>query len=369
MKISHALLLYKKLRPPKKSPVHSRYRKTFFSQLDEEEKARRRRRIPRCSLLPVKWSPWRRVYQSRNDQAMITFTGFDCDTFAYVLSKFGPIFSEYSPFIDTKYGYIVRRTNRRGRKRSIAAHDALGLVLGWTRTRGSLMALQMLFGLTMSPLQKYLQFSKRILIKVLANNELAQIRMPCLDDIEKYRSMIARRHPNLPDVWGTMDGLKCRIEQPSDCLVQRRFYNGWKCDHFVTAVLCFAPDGTIPAAFYNVPGCVHDSQVATWGGIYAKLKAIYEKTGLKYVVDSAFSGTTLPFLIKSGQDKYTTDPSCRTYEERVANIAKKKDATSMRQAAEWGMRAVESSFPRLKDTMIYEEHGERQITMNDSSHL
>jgi len=187
--------------------------------------------------------------------------------------------------------------------------------------------------------------------------------MPFFLDLENYRSMIARRHPMLNDVWGTMDGLQCHIEQPGDSLVQRRFYNGWKCDHFVTFVLCFAPDGTIPATFYNVPGCVHDSQVATWGGIYAKLKAIYEKTGLKYVVDSAFSGTTLPFLIKSGQDKYTADPSCRTYEERVANIAKKKDATSMRQAAEWGMRAVESSFPRLKDTMIYEEHGERRITM------
>jgi hypothetical protein len=33
----------------------------------------------------------------------------------------------------------------------------------------------------------------------------------------------------------------------------------------------------------------------------------------------------------------------------------------MHQSAEWGMRAVQSSFPRLKDQLIYEENGERRI--------
>ena len=32
----------------------------------------------------------------------------------------------------------------------------------------------------------------------------------------------------------------------------------------------------------------------------------------------------------------------------------------MRQSAEWGVGAVQSSFPRLKDTMLYEERGERR---------
>jgi hypothetical protein len=35
----------------------------------------------------------------------------------------------------------------------------------------------------------------------------------------------------------------------------------------------------------------------------------------------------------------------------------------MRQSAEWGMRAIQSSFPRLKDTFVYEEAGERRIVM------
>ena len=55
--------------------------------------------------------------------------------------------------------------------------------------------------------------------------------------------------------------------------------------------------------------------------------------------------------------------------DQIANIVVKRAATSMQQSAEWGMRAVQSSFPRLKDTVIYEEHGERRIIFNCFFHL
>ena len=35
----------------------------------------------------------------------------------------------------------------------------------------------------------------------------------------------------------------------------------------------------------------------------------------------------------------------------------------MRQSAEWGMRMIQSSFPRLKDRIIYEEEGERRVIL------
>jgi hypothetical protein len=38
-----------------------------------------------------------------------------------------------------------------------------------------------------------------------------------------------------------------------------------------------------------------------------------------------------------------------------------QEATSLRQAAEWGMRAIQSSFPRLKDRIQYENNGERKV--------
>jgi hypothetical protein len=117
-----------------------------------------------------------------------------------------------------------------------------------------------------------------------------------------------------------MDGLKIRIEQAPDGVVQGRFYNGWKCDHYVTA-LCFAPDGTIPACFYNVPGCMHDSTVADWGNIYSKLQKNYVETDLKFVIDSAFCSGRLQFLIKSLQDYLTGDANALTQDELLVDLA------------------------------------------------
>jgi hypothetical protein len=50
-------------------------------------------------------------------------------------------------------------------------------------------------------------------------------------------------------------------------------------DHYVTSVFCVCPDGTIPIDFFNVPGSVHDSQVAELGKIYSKLEHVYETMG------------------------------------------------------------------------------------------
>ena len=73
------------------------------------------------------------------------------------------------------------------------------------------------------------------------------------------------------------------------------------------------------------------------------------------MVDSAFNKKDNEYLIKSSQQHpMTDDPN---------DIIVNREATSMRQSAEWGMRALQSSFPRLKDRFIYEEHGERKVIM------
>jgi len=360
MKLYAAVLLL--VRAHKKSSrryVHSRNRHEQRQDLSETGRYIRQKRIPRISLLPPRRSPWRHVLTSSNDQAMITLTGFTYEAFNYLLCKFAPFFDKYSPFVDED-GFIVKKIGSRGRPRTIRPEDCLGLKLAWTRTRGSMMVLQLIFGITMSPLAKYLQFARRIIIKILKKDELAKISLPSFEKLQEYRDTIARRHPALQNVWGTMDGIKVRIEEAPDGIVQSCFYNGWKSDHFVTAVLCFVPDGTIPACFYNVPGCTHDSTVADWGSIYDKLSRVYDDTGFKFVIDSAFCTAQFPFLIKSSQDYLTADDNLVTLEEQLEDLHIKREATSMRQSAEWGMRAVQASFPRLKDTLPYEEYGERK---------
>ena len=45
------------------------------------------------------------------------------------------------------------------------------------------------------------------------------------------------------------------------------------------------------------------------------------------------------------------------------DLAQKRDATSMRQSAEWDMRLLQASIPRLKDTIRFEDRGDRGLML------
>ena len=84
-----------------------------------------------------------------------------------------------------------------------------------------------------------------------------------------------------------------------------------------------------------------------------RLEAVFERLGGICAVDSAFAANNVPYLIKSSQD--TTRASSAMEMQRITQ------ATSLRQAAEWGMRAIQGAMPRLKDAIHYEENGERRV--------
>ena len=347
-------LIQATLMPQNQQYTHSRNRKAFHNSLSTVEKQLRDRRIPRISLHDPSASAWRQLYLSRNDQALVTLTGFDHRTFAWLLRIFEPVYNNYSPGDNDENGYIVPiRHPNNGRPRLLTAADCLGLNLAWTRLRGSLASLQMLFGTTGSRTSKWLRFGRRILVMILHNHVDAAVKLPNAARFRQYKNAIQARHPGLHDVWCTMDGLKITLQQSGDSEIQNMFYNGWTHDHYVSSVLVFCPDGTIPIAAINYPGCFHDSQIAEWGKIYKKLETIYNENGGKCVVDSAFAQSRFNFLIKSSQ----TDPI------DIPQALLNREATSLRQSAEWGMRALQSSFPRLKDRLIYEETGERKIIL------
>lgn len=338
---------------------HSRYKKLYYRRLDHRRRRLRDRRIPRAALHSPMNSAWRQLWDSRNDQALITLTGLDFATFNWLADMFQPIHDNYSPWVDPD-GNLVPINNHLGRRRLLTAKDCLGLCLSWTRTRGSMMVLQMIFGLTANPISMYLRFGRRILIQVLQNHPYSAVKIPTDEEIATYKAAINERHPNLPDVWCVMDGLKLTLQQAGDYNEQNAFYNGWTHDHYVSSVFVFCPDGTIPICCVNVPGCIHDSQIADFGYIYQKLKSVYESNGGRCVVDSAFARTRFPFLIKSSQ---TVDPEAATRAQLLRNYTVNAEATAVRQAAEWGMRSIQASFPRLKDRMIFEKFGERRLIL------
>ncbi len=283
------------------------------------------------------------MLKSRVDQSFITLLGFDVDSFFYIVKKIAPLFDNNSPFLDD---YI--RTNR-GRKRLIRVEDCVALFLAWTRTRGSMFVLQMIFGMTQSNLSFYLWFGRRLFVHSFSDDNFAKIAFPNEVQIMEYVKAIESKHPALKDkkVWCSMDGLKLYIERPPDETTQSRYYNGWTHDHYVTNVFVFTPDGTIPMAYFNIPGCIHGSQVAEWGNIYTKFENMFDRYGVQCAVDSGFGKIDNDFMVKSTQDDLTSNKT--TQQEAKLDVRMKRAATSMWQSAEWGMRGFQASFPRMKD--------------------
>jgi hypothetical protein len=88
---------------------------------------------------------------------------------------------------------------------------------------------------------------------------------------------------------------------------------------------------------------------------YDKLEWVYLQDGAKCTVDSAFGNVSREFLIKSSQELI--------HIEDCMERGMARDATSMRQSAEWGMRAFQLSMPCLKECMKFETHGEQRVKL------
>ena len=89
------------------------------------------------------------------------------------------------------------------------------------------------------------------------------------------------------------------------------------------------------------------------------MEFIYNHDGGQVVVDSAYKVGDAPFLIKSSNiDPFNED-----------EILINRDATSIRQLSEWGMRIIQSSFPRLREPLRYEEDGDRFIILRLMTNL
>ena len=246
--------------------VPSRNRKAFYrlksSATDE---------IPTSALLHPHQSAWRRLYSSGSDAALITLTGLDYAIFRALHEDFKVLFEMMTPH--TENG-MIRTKSKSGRKKLVQSFDCLGLVLSWTRTRGGMFVLQVIFGLSATTVSHYIRFGRRLLIEILKSNKQAEVKIPDVNKIQEYKRHVVSRHPALRNVWMTMDGVKLHIEQSQCFINQSRYYNSWTCDHYITNILGFCPAGTIVVACLNVPGSVHESMVCEWGNIYEQMDKV-----------------------------------------------------------------------------------------------
>jgi hypothetical protein len=74
-----------------------------------------------------------------------------------------------------------------GRPCILDARMHLGIVLVWTTTRGAHRTLQLIFGLTGTPLAKWLYFGWRMLLRVLLHDPLARVVSPHASDVNQFK--------------------------------------------------------------------------------------------------------------------------------------------------------------------------------------
>ena len=70
----------------------------FKTVLDDDGKRRHDHRIPRAALQSPKESSFVTLFESGDDQALITLTGFDHVTFQELHNLFAPVFNAFTPF-------------------------------------------------------------------------------------------------------------------------------------------------------------------------------------------------------------------------------------------------------------------------------
>ena len=112
---------------------------------------------------------------------------------------------------------------RGGRSCSLNAAPCLGLVLGYTCTKGSLFSLQMVFGATHSVLSLLLRDSVKLLYKVLKEEPSARVEIPSEEEIREYQEVISSNLPVLDGTWCVVDGLNIPIQRSGNEEIQNAF--------------------------------------------------------------------------------------------------------------------------------------------------
>lgn len=242
------------------------------------------------------------------------------------------------------HSFVIQQ-KKEGRKRLLATHDVLALVLHWLHSTMRQSTLCQLFGIVPSSVTVFIQQGLTILHKCLGQIPEAVVKWPSPQEMEYCAGLINARENLLRSSFGFVDGLNLPVMEPSDPDVQNAYYNGWLSGCYVSNVLVFLPTGKVCFAALNKPGAWHDAQVAQ--GLFDML---HWKTPEPYnlLADSAFPASqemTGRLLVVKKSPFWEQD---RTREEYIRERALDNAVKRQRQAAEWGMRSIQSEFQRLK---------------------
>ncbi|QRW07061.1 DDE superfamily endonuclease [Ceratobasidium sp. AG-Ba] len=289
--------------------------------------SRKRKRVQhtllRCDLMPNPrlGSDWVILHQGRRDGAYIKVMGIDVATFNYILD---------SGFKEAWMRNTITRddVNPAGRSRpgarSLDAAGGLGVILYHLCSVMSDAAIEQIFALVPSSVSRYLSFGMPLLLEVLKKLPESQIEWPSVDDMGELSDIVNTRYPSIK--------------------------------------------GMIIAATINAPGSWHDVRVASVDIYDLLLDETPE--GYRVLADSAFQSNNenLAKKIHTPLKRNNIFPGLNP-EQVNDEWEYSAVVTSARQAVEWGMRAVQGSFARLRIPLSANDSHGRQLLIESCLRL
>ncbi|KAJ7750684.1 hypothetical protein DFH07DRAFT_544735 [Mycena maculata] len=189
---------------------------------------------------PREATAWQVLFRSRSDRAYITTMGFDVATFNRILDAGFDVAWNTTPI--PREDAVGTGKTRPG-ARSLDGSGALGLLLHYLNSTMREISLQQIFALIPSTISRYITFGLKLLLAILRRMPDAAIRWPEADEFSTYNELIVARHPRLTGAFGSVDGLNLACQTSDDEEIENATYNGWLCEHFVSSVLVFSPQG------------------------------------------------------------------------------------------------------------------------------
>ena len=295
---------------------------------------RERNYLKRAALRQIRETAWRHLYNYGDDRDFLNTTSLTREAFEKLLIEF----RKFDP-------YNVNRS-KGGRLPTLPySHDRLGLILIFYTDSMTNKSLCLLFGIVPSSLSRFLRKAEDALLLTLKSMPHAEFRWPSLENQLQWGLKVQALYPEIEGRWGFIDGKNYKVQKPSQADLQNAMYNGWLHATLVTGCLCFDVSGCICWGKHNFVGSWNDGEMS---------RAFQEKLcrdefclkGHGVVSDSAFpvSGKCFGRImtpIKDG-DIEKAHPLARP-----ALLHRSRKLTSLRQACEWGMGAVEKVYRRL----------------------
>ena len=304
---------------------------TIFAAAFWYNSLRNRSILTRSAILKPPSSPWAQVLHYGDDRSFLELTGLSRLSFYELRSLiFGAELND--PQV--------------GRRKSLDTAGELGLYLFYVGSQMRTKHLCLIFGVVPTTANQTIMKVMSLICRKLRRHPASAIEFPDEEKMNYFANMVHSREPLIKNVIGFVDGLSLACQCSDNQLLQNAAYNGYSHDTSCNNVFAFSPEGKVMYCAYNYPGSWHDSTVAQ-----QLINVVINKIGTYALcVDQGFprSGDLLDRFVgpMSKKMKKKLAPALAEY-----LLPLHEKYISLRQASEWGMRALQGSFSRLKSRL------------------